>query len=632
MSSHFSLQQDRGRGTSARRAMVAIVIAFVLSLALGIVGSSASNAATPQPGDSVYVGDLYSVSGSGFVFPIYLTPPADPANPGEPDYWAYCIEHDTHAEDERAAVVGNLSSFLGTNYFTSAAVQGKVLWVLAHSHPALSLAEFRTAANLPTLTRDDIINATTTAIWRYTDLDYDANFNWISPNAEAAYWYLVNGANASPGMSPSDFKTTLTITPPPGAQTSGTLVGPFVVNTNQATASVTVAPGIDLVNAAGNPINAAAVSDGQEIYLDLRNATSAGSATITATAKGSSGNGLVVSIPKTAGTAPTADAHGQSVIMVAAGKGTTTAKASTQWAAQAVTEPSIGTTLVDAVDGDKYIVQDGGTVTDTVTYDNLEPDTEYTLSGELWDKTTGKATGIVGSTKFTSSATGKGTAKVTFTIPDRWAGRILTAFEVLTLDGTKVVSHEDINDVAQTVYVADLGTTLVDQADGDSQIAADGGTVIDTVEYTNLVPDTEYTVSGELIDKATGKNTGIVGSKTFTSSASGHGTVEVEFTITSNWAGHTLVAFETMTHDDVKVAIHQDINDEAQTVVVDAVDGTTTSPPDTDTDTDTDTEGTLPDTGMDPATLPLAAGGLLTLAIGTSLLLWNRRRTRAQEH
>ncbi|MFI5427073.1 thioester domain-containing protein [Aeromicrobium sp. UC242_57] len=244
--------------------MIAVLLSLVLSLAFAVVGGQASHAATPEPGDSVYVGDLDDIDGSSLLFPVYLTPPADPDNPGEPDFWAYCIEHDVSAKDQRGAGVGNLDSFLGTNYFTSAAVHGKVLWVLAHSYPALSLADFRTAANLPTLTREDIINATTTAIWRYTELDFDASWNWVSPNAEAAYWYLVNGANASSGMSPSDFETTVTVTPPSGAQTSGTLVGPFVVHTNQATASVTVAPGIDLVNASGDPINAAAVTDGQE--------------------------------------------------------------------------------------------------------------------------------------------------------------------------------------------------------------------------------------------------------------------------------------------------------------------------------------------------------------------------------
>ncbi|MFI5427072.1 VaFE repeat-containing surface-anchored protein [Aeromicrobium sp. UC242_57] len=49
------------------------------------------------------------------------------------------------------------------------------------------------------------------------------------------------------------------------------------------------------------------------------------------------------------------------------------------------------------------------------------------------------------------------------------------------------------------------------------------------------------------VDKATGDKTGIVGTKTFTTSESGSGTVEVEFTITARWAGHTLVAFETVT-------------------------------------------------------------------------------------
>ncbi|WP_456696883.1 VaFE repeat-containing surface-anchored protein [Aeromicrobium sp. P5_D10] len=631
MSSHIGAHaEDRGR--SVPRTAVAFLLAFIVSLALAMAGTQPSDAATPEPGDSVYVGDVYEPDGSSLLFPVYLTPPADPDNPGEPDFWAYCIEHDVSAQSERGAVVGNLNSFLGENYFTSAAVQGKVLWVLAHSYPAVSLADFRTAANIPGLTRDDIINATTTAIWRYTELTFDAPWAWVSPEAEAAYWYLVNGANASSGMTPGDFATTVTVTPPSGAQTSGTLVGPFTVNTNQASASVTVAPGFDLVDAAGNPINAAAVTDGQQIYLDLRTATSAGNATITATAKGSSGNGMVVSVPKTVGGTPTADNHAQSIIMVAAGKGTTTAEASTQWTAQATTEPSIGTTLVDAADGDKYILQSGGKVTDTVAYKNLEADTEYTLTGELWDKTTGKATGIVATTKFTSSGTGDGTAKVTFEIPASYAGRTLTAFEVLTIGETKVASHEDIDDVAQTVYVADLGTTLVDKADGDSQIAAEGGTVVDTVEYTNLIPETEYTVSGELIDKETGESTGIVGSKTFTTTASGNGTVEVEFTITAKWAGHTLVAFETVTRDDADIAIHQDINDEAQTVVVDEDEDEATSPSDNGSESESESDGALPDTGLGSATLPLAAGGMLILALGTGIVMWGRRRNGVQLH
>ncbi|MFK4761676.1 VaFE repeat-containing surface-anchored protein [Microbacterium sp. ZW T5_45] len=230
--------------------------------------------------------------------------------------------------------------------------------------------------------------------------------------------------------------------------------------------------------------------------------------------------------------------------------------------------PLIGTTLADDLDGDKYIVQTGGTVIDTVAYENLEPNTEYTVSGELHDQETGEATGITGSTAFTSSATGTGTVEVEFTITDEWAGHTLTAFEVLTLGETTVATHEDINDAAQTVYVADLGTTLVDRADGDKNVASAGGTVVDTVAYTNLAPNTSYTVSGELYDKATGEATGITGTAQFTSSNSGNGTVEVTFVINGDWAGSTLVAFEVLTQGDVEVASHEDINDTAQTVFV----------------------------------------------------------------
>ncbi|RIJ71084.1 hypothetical protein D1871_15860, partial [Nakamurella silvestris] len=118
--------------------------------------------------------------------------------------------------------------------------------------------------------------------------------------------------------------------------------------------------------------------------------------------------------------------------------------------------PMIATTLVDDVDGDKNIAQAGGTVTDTVDYDYLDPNSEYTVTGELVDKATGTPTGITGSTTFTSSATGAGAVEVPFTISDAWAGHTLVAFEILYQGDAEVAGHENINDAAQTVYIADI--------------------------------------------------------------------------------------------------------------------------------------------------------------------------------
>ncbi|MBO1806616.1 VaFE repeat-containing surface-anchored protein, partial [Leucobacter ruminantium] len=228
----------------------------------------------------------------------------------------------------------------------------------------------------------------------------------------------------------------------------------------------------------------------------------------------------------------------------------------------------------DQADGDRIIPADGGTVIDTVTYEGLTPGVEYTLEGELYDKATGQGTGITGSTTFTPDQS-SGTVEVTFTIPVGFAGTSLVVFEYLyDPDSTLVAEHADIDDEAQTVvveaYVPAIGTSARDQADGDRIIPADGGTVIDTVTYEGLTPGVEYTLEGELYDKATGQGTGITGSTTFTPDQSS-GTVEVTFTIPVGFAGTSLVVFEYLYDpDSTLVAEHADIDDEAQTVVVEA--------------------------------------------------------------
>ncbi|GAB2560587.1 VaFE repeat-containing surface-anchored protein [Leucobacter ruminantium] len=415
---------------------------------------------------TVWVGPREGHGGNG-IFGIHETVPADPNNPGTPDYWAYCIEHNVSAKTRLEGRVGDASSYLGSNLFKSdPAVYGKVLWVLAHSYPALSLSDFADAANVPGISRNDAIEATQYAIWRYTDLGFDADWNWAGTdsveNTKAAYQYLIAGANASSGLTPADFEATVSITAPSGAFEPGDLVGPFTVHTNRPTASVSVDPAITLTNAAGEAIDPNAVTDGQELYLDLRSATESGSATVTAAVTGSSASGSVISVPTSAGGTPTAADHAQSIILIAPDTARTTAQATASWTATPVALPAIGTSLVDAADGDRIVAWDGGTVIDTVAYANLTPGQQYTLTGELMRKSDGSATGITGSTTFTPTSA-SGTVEVSFTIPRGYAGETLVAFERLyagsEVGGTPVAAHEDIDDAAQTVVVAQAPAT-----------------------------------------------------------------------------------------------------------------------------------------------------------------------------
>lgn len=619
VTTNTSLRRSRRKG----RWLAAVMLALGAVLAPGAVTA----AADVEPGDTVYIGGKEGYGGTG-LFPIR----SDGTSTGEVDYWAYCLEHDVSARTGLVGSVGDLDDYLGENYFTDPAVQGKVLWVLAHSYPALSLEEFGSAAGAPGISRNDAIEATQYAIWRYTDLTWDAAWNFETPASEAAYWYLVEGANASPGLTPGELEVTVSISAPVAPQRAGSLVGPFVVSTNQPTVAVSVDPTVAVTDGNGIPVDLAGVVDGQELFLDLRDSAAAGDAAVQVTAAGSSSTGRIISVPTATGGTPTGSDHAQTIVLVTPSTTRTSAAASASWSAvPTAAEPVIGTSLVDSADGDRVLPWNGGTVLDTIAYQNLTPGVEYTVTGELVRRSDGTGTGITGSTTFTP-AEANGSVEVAFVVPDGYAGEALVAFEQLRV-GTETTSdpvavHEDIDDAAQTVTIEALpqtsapviGTSLVDSADGDRVLGWEGGTVIDTVSFQNLVPGTEYTVTGELVRKSDGTATGIVGSTTFTP-AEAAGSVDVSFVVPAGHAGETLVAFEELhAGPDTTaspVAEHQDINDAAQTVTVDAAPVTAASP----------TEGNLPATGVGMTGAAVGAAALLIL--GTAFVLARRARARA---
>lgn len=498
------------------------VVGLALALGAAVMPSLAASATTePGDGDAVWIGSQVQGYSGTKIHSVYSPVPANTANPGTPDYWAYCLENQVTASSNTTAVAGDASSFLGSNLFdTDPTVAGKVLWIVMHSYPALSLAAFGTAAGVPGISPEDAIEATQYAIWRYTDLGFDAAWPWETPDSQAAYEYLVNSVNGGATMSPGDIPSvTATVTAPAGAQQAGTLVGPFTVQTNQSTVSLTVAPGVAVTDASGTLINTSAVTDGQQIYLDLRGSTTAGSATVTVTAQGAGGTGMVISVPTTSGGTPTTGSHAQSMILVAGSTATTTGSAAVNWAAAPV--PSIGTTLVDKADSDHTIPAGGGTVVDTIAYQNLTPGTQYTVTGELRKKSDGTATGITGTKTFTP-ASANGTVEVEFTVPAGYAGQSLVAFETLTINGgsTLVAEHKDINDAAQTVSVEKGAPTVNTQASAATVTV--GAALHDVVTITGFVPGSNATGTATLYGPVTTVNdtvcteANVVGTVTFT--------------------------------------------------------------------------------------------------------------------
>ena len=256
-----------------------------------------------------------------------------------------------------------------------------------------------------------------------------------------------------------------------------------------------------------------------------------------------------------------------------------------------VTVPGISTSARDGIDGDKdVVVDDETTVIDTVEYKNLVPGKEYTLNGKLYSKSTGKPLmvgdkPVTGQTVFTpEKADGKVEVTFTFDSRDLEDKTDIVVFESLMRSGTELASHADIDDKNQTVTVThpEIGTTAVDGADGDKNVITDDTTeVIDTVEYTGLIPGKEYTLKGTLHVKVTDEEGNIsekplevdgkpVTAETTFTPEKADGKVDVVFHFNSLTIPHDteIVAFESLEKNGVEIASHADIKDKAQTVTV----------------------------------------------------------------
>lgn len=151
----------------------------------------------------------------------------------------------------------------------------------------------------------------------------------------------------------------------------------------------------------------------------------------------------------------------------------------------------------------------------------------------------------------------------------------IVVFESLYKDGKELAIHADINDEGQTVKVKVPEIKTTAKANGKKEVTAKGEiTIKDTVSFTNLTPDKEYTIKGVLMDKSTGKpfevNGEIITSEITFIPKKSNGKVNVEFTFDASGikTDTELVVFETLYRDNAEIAVHADINDEGQTVKI----------------------------------------------------------------
>lgn len=123
-----------------------------------------------------------------------------------------------------------------------------------------------------------------------------------------------------------------------------------------------------------------------------------------------------------------------------------------------------------------------------------------------------------------------------------------------------------------------IHTTATDKSTGEHySYAVDDTTIVDAVAYDNLGTDTEYRLTGVLMDKETGEKLlvdgkEVIAEKVFNTGDNSTGSVDMEFTFNAkDLEGKSLVVFEYLSIKDingeyVEVTNHTDITDEGQTI------------------------------------------------------------------
>lgn len=242
--------------------------------------------------------------------------------------------------------------------------------------------------------------------------------------------------------------------------------------------------------------------------------------------------------------------------------------------------PELKTTA--AIDGKKEVgATEVFTLEDVITYKHLVPGKEYTVKGVLMDKSTEKELLIDGK-KITSEVKlipeePTGEVIVSFELDARYIkeNTDIVVFESLYSKDKELAVHADIEDEGQavTVKIPEIGTKA--SVDGKKEFTANGDvTIDDVVSYKNLTVGKEYTVSGVLMDKATGKAFLVDGEEirsevTFTPETA-DGEVTVSFTFDGSVINKDteIVVFETLYRDETEIAVHADVDDKDQTVTI----------------------------------------------------------------
>ena len=251
---------------------------------------------------------------------------------------------------------------------------------------------------------------------------------------------------------------------------------------------------------------------------------------------------------------------------------------------QTVKVVDIRTTLTSDKTKSHVVEMGKVSLTDTVKYRNLEVGKEYTLKARLMTKDkNGKPVAfkdkdgneVIGTTKFKAEKENSTVdVKFNFHMPVDSKSLDIVAFEQLYHEGKLIATHEDITDKEQTVRLIKIGTTYVGADKKAKDVTtAESIETFDKVKFDGAIEGHNYTMVGEIHRVVNGKDLGVVAkAQTDFRAEKSEGLVELKFVVNTKDFNDNdkLVAFEELRDKDTQtvLAVHKDINDKEQTLVV----------------------------------------------------------------
>lgn len=302
----------RRRGV-ARLAAATVVSGLVAAGAIAIAGPAAADegtgGATATLGE-LTVFDAVKIKGKGQynagLFTMQVTPGGS--------LQTYCIDLYTGAKTgQEYKEVGWDQSSLHNNKNA-----GKIRWILQNSYPQVNdLDALAKKVGAKKLTEKTAAAATQAAIWHFSD---NADAMPVNKNAQKLTEYLEKNAENLAEPKPS-----LSVSPTSVAGKSGERLGPVTVDTNAASAEVSLVPGapagVKLVDKDGKPVTT--VANGGQVFFDVPAGTPDGAAELAVKADTTVPIGRAFVSTKV---------KSQTLILAGTSTSSVTAKASASWA------------------------------------------------------------------------------------------------------------------------------------------------------------------------------------------------------------------------------------------------------------------------------------------------------------